>query len=461
MQINGIEEFLTDQQASQRVPGMAVALASDEGDVMLHTYGTDGSGSPVTDTTLFRIGSLSKSVTAVAVLQLVEAGLLDLDDPVQQVLPEFTTADAAGSAITIRHLLNHTSGLSDRGYSGLGAERVSSLDQLVVNLNEARVTSSPGTEFAYFNANYDTLGRVIEVVSGQSYAEYIDANIFDPLGMETAVVRHVFNADDVSHLAQGHILFYGFPVRYPENLNAYAPSGGILASAADMGAYLQLFVTDDPTVLSDESIQLMLTPPEAVDSTYGMGWFEVTLPDGTTAFQHSGDVRTAHADMMLLPDEEIAFAVLYNRQHLFSVFTTYPQVRNGIADIVRGNQPATGLPASTVGIIIAVASIAIIANDVRRLLNHDDWVEETRGKSQINQLTSLIGPLFPVVLLLFLPQIMRQLLGQAIDYGTLVAYLPDVMLLLLIVSILGGLTAARRIAAMAEGETFHQGKSDT
>jgi hypothetical protein len=156
---------------------------------------------------------------------------------------------------------------------------------------------------------------------------------------------------------------------------------------------------------------------------------------------------------MLLPEDKIAFAVLYNRQNLLSTFTTYPEIRNGIAAVLRGQDPTTGLSASVLGIIILLVSLLIVFNDVRRLLQHPKWIQQMRGKSVLAQGMSLLAPLFPVVILLFLPQIIRGTVGQAIGYDTLIAYLPDIMLLLLITAIVGGITVLMRVVAIIQGAT--------
>jgi CubicO group peptidase (beta-lactamase class C family) len=180
---DALDEYLQSQADAQRVPGLVfVRVDAEHEDI--RTYGQG-----VTPQTRFYIGSLSKAMTAVAVMQLVDQGLIDLDAPIQAYIPTFTTQDAEkASRITVRHLLNHTSGLADQGYTRDDGE--TNLAKLAASLASARHTAEAGAAFAYFNSNYDVLGHLIEVVTGESYADYLRANLFDPLEMPDALAHN-------------------------------------------------------------------------------------------------------------------------------------------------------------------------------------------------------------------------------------------------------------------------------
>jgi CubicO group peptidase (beta-lactamase class C family) len=154
------------------------------------------------------IGSTSKSFTALAIAQLVEAGKLELDAPLQTYIPWFRVADEEASArITIRHLLQHTSGLSESGYSvilPMGA----SLEEAVRSLSQARPTEPVGTRHQYFNLGYSVLGYLIELSSGETYAGYLQTHILTPLGMNSTTARPL----DASDLPQGYTRTFGFIV---------------------------------------------------------------------------------------------------------------------------------------------------------------------------------------------------------------------------------------------------------
>ncbi len=135
-----------------RFEGMAVAITQGEEIVYLNGFGSAGSSRPVTTDTPFFIGSVSKFFTALTVMQLVDQGLVDLDAPVQTYLPWFTTADGtAASQITIRHLLNHTSGMSNASLRRPLVTEETTPEETVCHLSQAELTSPPGTAFNYFN----------------------------------------------------------------------------------------------------------------------------------------------------------------------------------------------------------------------------------------------------------------------------------------------------------------------
>jgi CubicO group peptidase (beta-lactamase class C family) len=169
-----IDRFMTHQMATQHIPGLALAITHENQVLHIKGYGKANAHQPVTPQTQFPIASLSKSFTAIAIMQLVETGQLDLDAPVQKYLPDFTLADVkAASQITIRQLLNQSSGLSDLGFpESLLPQPATNLER-VKSLHRARLVAYPGTQFHYFNPNYDVLAQVVEVVSQQSFAEYL------------------------------------------------------------------------------------------------------------------------------------------------------------------------------------------------------------------------------------------------------------------------------------------------
>ncbi len=223
-----------------------------------HVYGVaDDRGRPITSSTPFLIGSLTKSITALAVMQLVEAGRLSLDTPVGELLPDHPVAGPAAAAeITVRDLLDQTSGLSTA--SGLRplSTPVSSLEQRVDDLEASTLVSPPGTQFHYSNANYLVLGRIVESVRGEPYGEYLKTHIFGPLGMAQATT----NVDEATAdgLTRAHRLWFGqAPSNAPLFRADMVPAGWVAASADDMGRYLLAQLGDVPVGVSTGSLDTM------------------------------------------------------------------------------------------------------------------------------------------------------------------------------------------------------------
>ena len=183
-----IERFVRGEMAAQRIPGLALGIVENDRITYLRGFGkADDSGRPVTPKTPFIIGSLSKSFTAMAIMQLVEAGKVELDAPVQRYLPWFRVADEEASArITVRHLLNQTSGLSTktgRSFQGNGDTSDAALERTVRKLSTVELTAPVGKTHQYSTINYSVLGLIVQTVAGRSYESYVQTEILDPLQM--------------------------------------------------------------------------------------------------------------------------------------------------------------------------------------------------------------------------------------------------------------------------------------
>jgi CubicO group peptidase (beta-lactamase class C family) len=189
-----IDEFVSQQVERHRIPGLALALVDDKQIFFMKGYGkADPTGRIVTPETPFLLASASKPLTAVAVMQLVEAGEVNLDAPVQRYIPEFTLADTSTSRqITVRHLLLHTSGLPVTACDM--RRNAATLAEYVAELQTVELAAPVGARHIYCSGNYNVLGRIVETVSGQPFGEYIQEHLFTPLEMKQSFTSE--------HLAQ-------------------------------------------------------------------------------------------------------------------------------------------------------------------------------------------------------------------------------------------------------------------
>ncbi|HEY0700305.1 MAG TPA: serine hydrolase domain-containing protein, partial [Micromonospora sp.] len=341
----GVDEFVADRLSAAHLPGAALAVTRGDEVVHVRGFGRTADGRPVQAGTQFRIASLSKAFTATAVLQLVEAGRVDLDAPVRDYLPEFQVRDRRGGAITVRHLLNQTSGLADTGFPEQTMAPPADLEHRVASLRAARLVSEPGTRFHYFNPNYDLLARLVEVVAGQPYEAYLRTMLFEPLGMRDTLVaptgRIPANARD---LTVGHILVYGVPVARPELDGFLGGNGAIVSTAGDMARWLVAQGTGGyggHRLLRPASLDLMLTPPAGVDTTYGMGWAVEQATDGSTRLTHNGVLSTFEAEALLDPRTGTGVVLLFNSGN---ALVPYHSITKGVADLLAGRRPAAGPP---------------------------------------------------------------------------------------------------------------------
>jgi len=318
-----VDAYVRRQMKDARIPGLALGIVHDGHVVHLRGFGrADDSGRAFTPQTPFFIGSNSKSFTALAVMQLVEAGKVDLDAPVQRYIPWLRVADPEASAqITIRHLLNQTSGLTERAGRGATlAAGMHPLEPAVRALATTRLARSPGAAFEYSNLNYTTLGLVVEMAAAEPFEAYLKRHIFEPLSM-----HHTYTViEDAKRdgLASGYRYWFGFPVAFDAPPHgSTVPAGGIISTAEDMSRYLSMYQSGGryhgQVVLSRAGIAEMMRPGPPVKrgafagAGYGMGWF--TGPwGGVDASYHPGDEPGAHAGMALVPHGNLGVVVLFN-----------------------------------------------------------------------------------------------------------------------------------------------------
>lgn len=244
-------------------------------------------GAPVTPQTPFQLGSVSKSFTALIVLQLADEGLLSLDDPISKHLPSFRTRDkAASDLITIRHLLNHRSGLStlDGNRSQSTTYRGSdAMGRASGALSSATLQSPPGKRFAYSNANYTLLADLIETVDRRSFEAAVEARIFSRLGMRNAFVQTPKPGS--SRPAVGHTQWFGHTVERDFVAGRMmAGPGGVTASAEDLATYLVAVFEQDPRIIP-RSLSEALSRERR--GGYEFGWEFGTFGNRTVIF-HGG-----------------------------------------------------------------------------------------------------------------------------------------------------------------------------
>lgn len=323
--IEEAERVLAAQLDESGIPGGAVAVASD-GRVDARGVGSADGDRDVTAATPFVIGSATKSFTALSVMQLVDAGRVDLEDPVRDYVPELELTDGQPvHDITVRDLLQQTSGLDDLAGGPLLASAADGTAlAAIAELKDAELASAPGETWRYANANYVLAGLVVERASGLSYGDYVQRNIFTPLGMTHSSASTDPPGSD--SLADGHRFWFGIPVATePTQRGATLAAGYLISTAADLGRYLSLYLAegvspDGTRIVSADGIRTLLAGrPNAVlgpwaqgqESRYAMGWFDGG-PWGEDAVFAPGNTPDTTTMLTLFPDRGVAVAVLVN-----------------------------------------------------------------------------------------------------------------------------------------------------
>lgn len=347
-----VDAYVQGQTRRLNIPGASLAIV--QGDRVVHRRGfgraRPDSGAPGPQTPFF-IGSLTKSFTALAVMQLAEAGKIELDAPIQRYLPWFRVADAqASAAMTVRHLLNQTSGLpllpSEVALADFD-DSPNATERQVRALSTLK-TATVGSKCMYSNLNYNILGLIIETASGEPYADYIQGHIFDPLGMS-----HSFSAKAAAKqngLAMGHRHWFGHPMPAPDLPvpRASLPSGQLISCAEDMAHYLIAHLNggrfDGVQILSSAGMdELHRGVAEYVQfgvssGRYGMGWFDIDLGQTKTT-SHAGNVPDFSAFMALIPEQNKGVILLFNADP-YGLPPITMEVGMGVTALLAGQQPA-------------------------------------------------------------------------------------------------------------------------
>jgi CubicO group peptidase (beta-lactamase class C family) len=353
-----IEAHVADGLEANRVPGGALAVVDRDGGVHLRGFGVTGrGGDAVTPDTPFIIGSVTKSMTALTVLQLAEEGELALDDPLALHLDWFDVRPAAWSErVTVRHLLEQTSGLPAlAGAPATTWMRDLPIEGTARQVAGAELVSEPGTTWEYANANYVLLGALIEQVTGNAYAEHLEQRLFAPLGMTRTTARR----DDARALglASGHRYVLGVPVAHSTFSEGLVPSGLVVSTAHDLGRYLQALLRggelDGERVLSEASAAALFAPaaeatlgPWAKEpaASYGMGWFVGGTPFGPTPVVfHPGATPDYGATAALVPSAATGLVVLVNvgpRVALPDAAGDIDRIGAGAVSLLIGSEPA-------------------------------------------------------------------------------------------------------------------------
>jgi CubicO group peptidase (beta-lactamase class C family) len=444
-----IDEVIDSEMPESGVPGVAYAVVADGEITSVGARGVYelGDDEEVTSDTPFVIGSISKSFTALAVMQLVEADKVALDTEVSQYLEGFSGRPAG--AITIRQLLSHTSGFSTLQGNESHTDVTGGSDELarwVDDLADVTPAYRPDERWEYSNTNYQILGRLIEVVSGQEYQTYVTANILKPVGME-----HSFVADGEAHesMATGHRPWFGSKRPLPDNSTdrGTAPQGGIVASAGDLALYMKMMMNGEDDVLSAEGKAQMMRPASAASPYYGFGWY---LDSGNGRVSHSGLSPGFEALATLAPSERAAVVVLVNANSGLG-FGEPAQLGNGITATALGlDYDGEGSRWSQKALFIGLVLLPVV------YLLSMIWAwrsrAEIRAKSGGFGMFSLWFPLLTTlgaawVLLWLVPN----LFGTPLD--NLLLFAPDLGLALVATAVMGVLWAVFRLGVAYTGES--------
>jgi CubicO group peptidase (beta-lactamase class C family) len=321
-----IGQTVRSELDNHHVPGATVSIVRDGRMIFARGYGfSDVESQRKVDAqkTLFRIGSVTKLFTWIAVMQLYEQGMIDLDTDVNNYLEEFKVPDTFPDPVTMRHLMTHTAGFEDGMFGVLFSKDAESVLDPVSALTRHRMTRvRPAGQLASYS-NYGTLlaGHIVEKISGLSYSEYIENNIFDPLRMTRSTLDEPIPAALAMDLANGYSFDPDSNAQIAgefEWTGSYRPAGSATTTSPDMAnfmlALLQGGQFGEARILKQQTLGTMFMPaykPAPRVNNVALGFYNSSV-NGRRVLNHSGNIRFFTSLISLLPDERTGIFISVN-----------------------------------------------------------------------------------------------------------------------------------------------------
>ncbi|MGH9827285.1 MAG: serine hydrolase domain-containing protein, partial [Blastocatellia bacterium] len=310
--IDSLESMIRAEMADKQLPALSIALVDDQHIVWAKGFGYQDPDNKIAATaqTVYRVGSVSKLFTDIAVMQLVEQGKLDLNAPVSTYIPEFHPENPFDKPITLRELMSHRSGLVREPPAGHYFDPTEpSLEQTVLSLNRTRLVYQPGTHTKYSNAGVATVGYVLQRVTGHPFAEYVKKAVLEPLGMKDSAFRP--EPALAKNLAKAYMWSYdGRTFEAPKFQLGMAPAGSMYSTVTDLGRFLSALFAEGRArggqIVKPETLRQMWTPQfQANGKTgYGIG-FGISELDGHRRIGHGGAIYGFATILSGLPEEKL------------------------------------------------------------------------------------------------------------------------------------------------------------
>jgi CubicO group peptidase (beta-lactamase class C family) len=319
--LESLNNYINKEMSKNKIVGLSIAVIDENGILLAEGFGEADKENSISanSTTLFPIASITKTFTGIAVMQLVEQGLIDLDKPIDFYIPELKMPIGEEKQITSRMLLSHHSGIHGDILYNWYLPEVSDnplvYEEVVGLINDVGGIFPPGKLYSYSNAGYSLLGVLIHKISGLSYPEYVRKNIFEPLGMVSSIA---FAGESTKHFISKA---YDGKNSTSMPMKLGIPAGGIALTANDAAKYI-LSIIDcyqgENLLLNQETIKEMVTSQNSenqLDKGFSMGfsWFlQDPIMENTKYIAHRGELPPYHAMLMILPEHKIGVYISIN-----------------------------------------------------------------------------------------------------------------------------------------------------
>ncbi|MBD8500884.1 serine hydrolase domain-containing protein [Paenibacillus arenosi] len=397
-----IDEYVVERMKVNNIKGASLAIANNDHVFYTKGYGGVSEASAITSTTPLPIASLSKSFTALAVLQLVEKGEVDLDAPYCSYFSDssnFSPTDERINQITVRQLLHQTSGLTDKVNPDMTRfPQYEALKETNISLNKVKLSHNPGEAYSYHNPNYQYLALLVEQISGQSFSSYLDKNIFKPLRM-----NHTFNVSSTAQINEnpsipsGHYIAFGHPVNRAEPSWFIDGPAGIISTAEDMAKWM--LAQYNGHFLTPELMQQYHAAGQV--GPYGMGWIAGEDERWGRTISHGGIFWTYKAEEIIFVDQQLGITMLFTAG--LNAFVDYTAIVDGIAQIMMGEKAeSTTFNSRNMEIVMIILIVATALSGIYTCIRMG---RKTKEITTVKWITASLLNLLPILILLFLSPI--------------------------------------------------------
>ena len=313
-----VERLIAHEMADKALPAVSIAMVEDQQVVWSRGFGyaDPDRKRPATPETVYRVGSVSKLFTDIAVMQLVERGLVDLDGPVTNYLPDFKPSNPFGTPITLRHLMSHRAGLVREPPVGhYFDETAPSLAQTVASLNRTTLVYAPGAHTKYSNAGIAVVGRVVEVLAKRPFAQALQVSVLDALDLRKSSFAP--NSSVTPDLARAFMwTYHGTRFEAPTFQLGMAPAGSMYSTVTDLARFVSALFSRSvgggkAFVLKPETLDAMWAPqfaPAGARTGFGLG-FNVSIFEGQRRVGHNGAIYGFATELQALPDSKLGVVV--------------------------------------------------------------------------------------------------------------------------------------------------------
>jgi CubicO group peptidase (beta-lactamase class C family)/D-alanyl-D-alanine dipeptidase len=324
--VETLRPFIQQQMAEKELPALSIAIIDDQQIVWAEGFGMADpkSKTPATADTVYRVGSVSKLFTDIAILQLVERGGLNLDAPVISYLPDFHPKNPFGTPITLRQLMSHRSGLLREPKVGNYFETSQpTLAATVRSLNDTELVFAPNTHTKYSNAAIAVVGYLLEARSHEPFAQYLKSSVLDPMGLPYSSFEP--NPAIVTNLAKAEMWTYdGLKFEAPTFQLGMAPAGSMYSTVNDLGHFVSVLLAlgkaENGAVIRPATLEQMWSPqfPNPTGRVFGLG-FQVRSLDGHRLVGHGGAIYGFATTLNLLPEDKVGVVVVATKDAVNAV----------------------------------------------------------------------------------------------------------------------------------------------